>query len=99
MTPFLSNTSERIFTNLIKELADEKIFPTALYYDIEEEIAIIEISASKKDIFNQIFKLTPAEIFHKVERVCFTNGADQKEEQHFTTKYFIGSEIEVIVKK
>lgn len=99
MTPFLSNTSERIFTNLIKELADEKIFPTALYYDIEKEVAIIEISASKKDIFNQIFKLTPAEIFHKVERVCFINGANEKEENKISVSFFIGSEIEVIVNK
>lgn len=99
MTPFLSNTSERIFTNLIKGLADEKIFPTALYYNIEEEIAVIEISADSEDMFNQIFKLTPAEISHKVEQICFTNGAAQKEEKHFTTKYFIGSEIEIIVNK
>lgn len=99
MSPFLSNTSERIFTNLIKELADEKIFPTALYYDIEEEIAVIEISAAEEDMFNQIFKLTPNEIFHKAERVCFTNGADQKEENQISVSFFIGSEIEVIVKK
>ena len=99
MTPFLSNTSERIFTNLIKELADEKIFPTALYYDIESEIAVIEISAAEEDMFNQIFKLTPAEIFRKVERVCFTNGADQKEERHFTKTYYINSEIKVIINK
>lgn len=98
MTAFLSNTSERIFTNLIKELANEKIFPTALYYNIESEIAIIEISASKKDIFNQIFNLTPNEIFHKVEQVCLSNGAN-KEEELFTTKYFVGSEIEIIVNK
>lgn len=98
MTPFLSNTSERIFTNLIKELANEKIFPTALYYDIEEEIAVIEISAAEEDVFNQIFKLTPNEIFHKVEQVCLSNGAN-KEEKHFTTKYFVGSEIEIIVNK
>lgn len=99
MMPFLSNTSERIFTNLIKELADEKIFPVALYYDIEKEVAIIEISATEEDMFNQIFKLTPAEIFHKVERVCFTNGADQKEENQISVSFFLGSEIEVIVKK
>ena len=99
MTPFLSNTSERIFTNLIKELADEKIFPIALYYDIEQEIAVIEISAAEEDMFNQIFKLTPTEIFRKVERVCFTNGADQKEENQISVSFFIGSEIEVIVKK
>ena len=99
MTAFLSNTSERIFTNLIKGLADEKIFPTAFYYNIEEKIAIIEVSATKKDIFNQIFKLTPAEIFHKVEQVCFINGADQKEEDQISVKFFIGSEIKVIIKK
>lgn len=99
MTAFLSNTNERIFTNLIKELADEKIFPSALYYKIEEEVAVIEISATEEDVFNQIFKLTPAEIFHKVERVCFTNGADQKEENQISVSFFLGSEIEVIVKK
>ena len=99
MTAFLSNSSEKIFTNLIKELANEKIFPIALYYDIEEEVAIIEVSATKEDIFNQIFKLTPAEIFRKVEQVCFTNGADQKEENQISIKFFIGSEIKVIIKK
>ena len=99
MNPFLSNAGEKTFTNLIKELADEKIFPVALYYDVEKEVAIIEISATEEDMFNQIFKLTPAGIFHKVERVCFTNGAEQKEENQISVSFFIGSEIEVIVKK
>lgn len=99
MTAFLSNSSEKIFTNLIKELADEKIFPTALYYDIEKEVATIEISATEEDAFNQIFGLAPAEIFHKVERICFINGADQKEENQISTSFFVGSEIEVIIIK
>lgn len=99
MTVFLSNTNERIFTNLIKELADEKIFPSALYYKIEEEVAVIEISATEEDVFNQIFRLTPAEIFRKVERICFANGANEKEENKISVSFFIGSEIEVIVNK
>lgn len=99
MTVFLSNTNERIFTNLIKELADEKIFPSALYYKIEEEVAVIEISATEEDVFNQIFRLTPAEIFRKVEQICFANGANEKEENKISVSFFIGSEIEVIVNK
>lgn len=96
---FLTDSSEKIFTTLIKSLADEKIFPSELYYNIETETAVIEISASTEDIFNQIFGLTPEDIFHKVDKVCFNHGATEKEKKHFTTAYYINSEIKVIINK
>lgn len=95
---FLTDSSEKIFTALIKSLADEKIFPSGLYYNIETETAVIEISASTKDIFNQIFDLTPEDIFNKVDKVCFNHGAE-KEKRYFKTTYYINPEIKVIINK
>lgn len=96
---FLTDSSEKIFTALIKSLADEKIFPSELYYNIETETAVIEISASEEDMFNQIFGLTSEDIFHKVDRVCFKYDTTEKEKRHFTTTYYINPEIKVIINK
>lgn len=96
---FSMTTGERLFLNLIKEFANEKIFPTKQYYDLRKEAIVIEISASKKDIFNQHFNLTPDEIIHKVEAICFYLGTDKKQETEKTIRFFLGSENIVIINK
>lgn len=92
-------TGEQLFIDLIKEFADEKIFPMEQYYRIDDCIVGIKISADEEDLFNQHFGLTSEEIIHKVEAICFSFGADQKLESEKTIKFFIGSEIVVIINK
>lgn len=92
-------SGEQLFIDLIKEFADEKIFPMEQYYRIDDCVVVIEISADDQDLFNQHFGLTSKAIIHKVEAICFSFGADQKLESEKTIKFFIGSEIVVIINK